>query len=53
LFIIKAANTPGIQPASVSNNTIKTEPHPLSITASGGNKIQSKTRGSDILFILG
>lgn len=35
--------TPGIQPKKVNIKTINIEPHPLSRTASGGNKIESKT----------
>lgn len=35
----KAPIIPGIHPANVKRNTIKTEPKPLSITAKGGNKI--------------
>ena len=35
--------TPGIQPQMVNIRTIKIEPHPLSITASSGNKIESNT----------
>lgn len=31
--------TPGIQPKTVKINTITMEPHPLSITESGGNTI--------------
>jgi hypothetical protein len=38
-----AAITPGIQPKQVKIKTINTEPHPLSITARGGNKIESTT----------
>tara|TARA_B100000787_G_scaffold160204_1_gene139054 strand:+ start:12488 stop:12721 length:234 start_codon:yes stop_codon:yes gene_type:complete len=41
--IIRAAITPGIQPKHVKIKTIKTEPHPLSMIAKGGNKIESKT----------
>jgi hypothetical protein len=41
--MIRAAITPGIQPAIVRINTISTDPHPLSITASGGNKIERRT----------
>ena len=41
--ITKAAITPGIHPQSVSKKTIKILPQPLSITAKGGNKIESKT----------
>ena len=49
LFIItNAAITPGIQPANVSKNTINTDPHPWSMTASGGNKMASITRNIDI-----
>lgn len=35
--------TPGIQPRTVKINTITMEPHPLSITESGGNIIASIT----------
>ena len=41
--MISAAITPGIQPQMVRINTIKTDPHPLSKTASGGNNIESNT----------
>jgi len=41
--MIKAAITPGIQPHTVKINTITMEPHPLSITAKGGNKIDNNT----------
>ncbi len=41
--IIKAAITPGIQPQIVSISTIIIEPHPLSNTARGGNKIDNST----------
>jgi len=41
--IIKAAITPGIQPQTVSINTIKTDPQPLPITASGGKMIAKRT----------
>ncbi len=41
--ITKAAITPGTQPQSHNKNTINTDPHPLSITASGGQIIESKT----------
>ncbi|VAW12251.1 hypothetical protein MNBD_BACTEROID03-2566 [hydrothermal vent metagenome] len=40
----RAAITPGTHPQSVSNSTIKKEPHPLPITDKGGNSIASKTR---------
>ena len=39
----KAAITPGTQPQSHNKNTIKIEPHPLPITAKGGQIIDSKT----------
>ena len=41
--MMRAAITPGIQPQIVKIKTIKTEPQPLSITARGGNKIESNT----------
>jgi len=41
--IIKAAITPGTQPQSHSKKTITTEPQPLSITASGGQKMDRIT----------
>ncbi len=41
--MIKAAKTPGTQPKKVKIRTINTEPQPLSITASGGSTIASKT----------
>jgi len=43
LRITKAAITPGTHPQRVSINTINTDPHPWSITAKGGNKIDNKT----------
>ena len=43
LIITKAAITPGTQPKSHSKKTIIIEPHPLSITAKGGQIIDSKT----------
>jgi hypothetical protein len=42
--ITKAAITPGTHPQSQSKKTIKIDPQPLSITASGGHNIESKTR---------
>lgn len=48
--MISAAITPGIQPANVKRNTIKTEPQPLSITDNGGNKIASITLIKDIML---
>lgn len=41
--ITKAAITPGTQPQSHNKNTINMEPQPLSITAKGGQIIDSKT----------
>ena len=41
--ITRAAITPGTQPQSHNKNTIKMEPQPLSITAKGGQIIDSKT----------
>ena len=48
--IINAANTPGIHPKIVKMKTIITDPHPLSITARGGNKIESKTLQKLIIY---
>jgi len=39
-----AAITPGTQPARVRRKTIIIEPHPLSRTAKGGNRIDKSTR---------
>jgi len=50
--ITKAAITPGTQPQSHNKNTIIIDPQPLSITAKGGHKMESKTRQKLILFIL-
>ena len=47
--MIKAPITPGIQAQRVSMKTITTLPHPLSITAKGGNKIDNSTRQMLIL----
>ncbi len=44
LRIIKAAITPGIQPASVNKKVIIMDPHPLSMTAKGGKIITKITR---------
>ena len=41
--MIRAAITPGIQPQSVNNNTIRTDPQPLSNTDKGGNRMASNT----------
>lgn len=43
---------PGTQPQRVKMNTIIKDPHPLSTTANGGNKIESKTRQILMLFYL-
>lgn len=48
LLIIKAAITPGTQPAKVSKHTRITEPQPLSIMAKGGNIIHNSTLPNDI-----
>jgi len=42
--ITRAATTPGTHPQIVRINTIKTDPHPLSMTAKGGKRIASNTR---------
>lgn len=41
--MIKAPMTPGIQAHRVSMKTMTTLPHPLSMTAKGGNKIDKST----------
>ena len=41
--------TPGIHPAQVRSRTIRMEPQPLSITASGGKMIESSTLQNDII----
>ncbi len=46
--MIRAAITPGIQPAMVSKRTISTEPHPLSKTAKGGKMMDRRTLKHDI-----
>ena len=43
LRITRAEITPGTHPQSVSIKTINIEPHPWSITAKGGKKIDNKT----------
>ena len=40
--------TPGTHPHRVSRNTMSTDPHPRSITASGGKKMARRTRRRDI-----
>lgn len=50
-----AAITPGTQPQMVSNNVIKMDPQPWSITANGGNmiaKITLKTLIRTIFYTL-
>ena len=49
-YLNKEDITPGTQPQHVSKKTIKTEPHPLSITAKGGKNNDNKTRRQDIYF---
>lgn len=48
--IINAPITPGTQAHNVSRNTRINDPHPLSNTAKGGNKMQIKARNNDIFF---
>jgi hypothetical protein len=50
LLIIKAAITPGIHPKHVKIKTMTIEPHPLSITAKGGNMMQRSTLKQPILY---
>lgn len=50
LRMIRAAITPGIQPARVSRKTMRNEPQPLSTTDNGGKMIASITLISDIIF---
>ena len=49
LLMMMAASTPGTQPKHVNIETITIDPHPLFRTASGGNKIASKTFPQPIL----
>lgn len=51
LLIIKAAITPGTQPAKVSKHTRINDPQPLSIMAKGGKIIHSNTLQIDIQTI--
>jgi len=44
--------TPGTHPQRVSRNTMSTDPHPRSITASGGKKMARRTRRRDIEIII-
>lgn len=48
----KAPITPGIQPHNVNNKIIKKEPHPLSITDNGGNRMANNTRKKLIAYLL-
>ncbi len=50
--MIKAAMTPGTHPAQVSNPVIIIDPHPLSMTASGGNMIDRKTLSRLIIMVV-
>jgi hypothetical protein len=50
LRITNAAITPGTQPQSHNKKTIKIDPHPLSITAKGGQIIDNKTLQKLILI---
>lgn len=49
--MISAAITPGTHPHAVRRKVMRIEPHPLSRTASGGNKIDNNTLQNDILFV--
>ena len=52
--MIRAPMTPGTQPQRVRRKMIRTDPHPLSITASGGKKMHRRTRRRpiyDLLFV--
>ena len=42
--------TPGTHPKSVSMNTIRKEPQPLSTTANGGKKMERSTRQTLMLL---
>ena len=44
--------TPGTHPQRVSRNTMSTDPHPRSMTASGGKKMARRTRKTDILWVI-
>ena len=46
---MSAARTPGIQANNVRINTIKMEPQPLSMTASGGQIIDNNTLKKPII----
>ena len=47
---MRAAITPGTQPQPVRRSVIRTDPHPLSITAKGGKKIAKITLQNDISY---
>jgi hypothetical protein len=47
-----AAITPGIQPQQVRMNTSRKDPHPLSMTASGGKIMQRIARKRPIGFVI-
>jgi len=51
--MISAANTPGIQPNKVKIKVMINDPHPLSRTARGGNKIARITRNKLIVLLFG
>jgi len=46
--MMKAAMTPGSHPQLVRIRTMRKEPHPWSITASGGQKMAMRTRRQDM-----
>ena len=48
--MIKAAITPGTQPASVSRKTSKNDPQPLSAIAKGGKIMHNTTLQNDIVL---
>lgn len=48
-----AAITPGTHPHRVKRNVIISDPHPLSITARGGNMIANKTLNKLIIVQFG
>lgn len=50
--MISAPMTPGIHPAAVRISTMSIEPHPRSMTASGGKMIERMTLKSDMCDIL-
>lgn len=48
--MMSAPMTPGTHAQRVRRNTIRTDPHPLSMTASGGKMIHNITRQKDIFL---